>query len=255
MREIVETATRAPCLFLQGASGDLGPVFGYVGDTTVADQNGRQLGHAVMSALESMPPPGVRLEYEGIVVSGANIGVWRRSAIGPDALRSRAAWGRKRLVCELPYRGGLPDREACLATLAQWRGEEARADAAGDAGSARECRARAERVQRELLRVENLPAGRAFPLPITILRTGDVIWIALEGEHYQELQLALRRKFAGTPVVVATLANGSRCAYLPSASAYGKGIYQESIAVLAQGCLERVIERLEQEVALVLAAR
>ena len=32
-----------------------------------------------------------------------------------------------------------------------------------------------------------------------------------------------------------TLANGSRAAYLPTADAYGKGIYQETIAVLAAG--------------------
>ena len=46
MREVVEAHTRSPCLFLQGASGDLGPRDGYVGDPAVADRNGRQLGFA-----------------------------------------------------------------------------------------------------------------------------------------------------------------------------------------------------------------
>ena len=44
MREVVEDATGAPCVFLQGASGDTGPRDGFVGDTSVADRNGRQLG-------------------------------------------------------------------------------------------------------------------------------------------------------------------------------------------------------------------
>src|SRR5580698_928550 len=44
MREVVEGHTHAPCLFLQGASGELGPREGYVGDTAIADRNGRQLG-------------------------------------------------------------------------------------------------------------------------------------------------------------------------------------------------------------------
>ena len=38
------------------------------------------------------------------------------------------------------------------------------------------------------------------------------------------------------------LANGSRPTYLPTAGAYGKGIYQESIAVLAPGSLEQLLE-------------
>ncbi|PWT85176.1 MAG: hypothetical protein C5B56_14430, partial [Proteobacteria bacterium] len=38
MRELVETATGVPCVFLQGASGDLGPREGFVGDTAVADR-------------------------------------------------------------------------------------------------------------------------------------------------------------------------------------------------------------------------
>ena len=42
MRELVESNTQAPCLFLQGASGELAPAEQYVGDTEIADKNGRQ---------------------------------------------------------------------------------------------------------------------------------------------------------------------------------------------------------------------
>nr|WP_051000869.1 hypothetical protein [Microbacterium barkeri] len=47
MREIVEAATGAPCLFVQGASGELAPREQYTGDVAVADRHGRSLGHAV----------------------------------------------------------------------------------------------------------------------------------------------------------------------------------------------------------------
>ena len=76
---------------------------------------------------------------------------------------------------------------------------------------------------------------------------GDALWLAVEGEHYQLLQRALRDRFAGVPIVVMTLANGSRPAYLPTTDTYGKGIYQESIAVLAKGCLEELIAAIEHE--------
>src|SRR5207253_8221332 len=76
MREVVERETGAPCLFLQGSSGDLGPRDGYTGDTAVADRNGRQLGFAALSGLEAMPPAGTYFEYAGPVVSGATLGSW-----------------------------------------------------------------------------------------------------------------------------------------------------------------------------------
>ena len=43
-REVLERAFGAPALFFHGASGELGPRDDYVGDPTVADRNGRQLG-------------------------------------------------------------------------------------------------------------------------------------------------------------------------------------------------------------------
>jgi len=45
-----------------------------------------------------------------------------------------------------------------------------------------------------------------------------------------------------------TLANGARPAYLPTEDAYGKGIYQESIAVLAPGSLERLVGAVGEQI-------
>src|ERR1017187_5087677 len=71
LRETVEQNTGVPCLFLQGASGDLGPRTGFVGDPAIADRNGRQLAFAALAALEALPAPGLRFCYQGPVVSGA----------------------------------------------------------------------------------------------------------------------------------------------------------------------------------------
>ena len=49
LRDVVEQATGAPCVFLQGASGELGPRQGFVGDVEVAEKNGRQLGYAALA--------------------------------------------------------------------------------------------------------------------------------------------------------------------------------------------------------------
>src|SRR6185437_3271378 len=71
MRETVERDLGVPAVFAQGASGDLGPRHGFVGDTAIADQNGRQLGYAALSALALLGPPATDFRYRGPVISGA----------------------------------------------------------------------------------------------------------------------------------------------------------------------------------------
>ncbi len=244
MREVVEAATGVPCVFIQGASGDLGPREGFVGDVAVAERNGRQLGHAALSALESLPPPGTRFVYTGPVVSGATLGIWRHEPLAGAEKERRALWQVQRWTVPLPYRADLTSAQETRAELQRWQGREQEARVAGNDAQARDARAMVERMTRRLTRLANLPPGDAFPYPITMWRLGDAVWLAVEGELYQHFQIELRRRFPKTPLIVATLTNGSRPSYLPTADCYGKGIYQESIAVLAPGCLERLIEEI-----------
>ena len=249
MREVVEAATNAPCVFLQGASADLGPKEGYVGDPAVADRNGRQLGYAVLATLETLPPPGTRFHYAGAVVSGATLGAWEHRPLPAELTVEKAHWHLRRWQLPLPYRADLPTREAMQKERAHWLAEESAARNAGDAARARDCRAQIERRDRQLVRLGVLPPGREFPMPITLWQMGDACWVAVESEYYQHLQRELRRRFPGMPILVLTLVNGSRPSYLPTADAYGKGIYQESIAALAPGCLEQVVEGVSKQIA------
>ncbi|HMC63423.1 MAG TPA: hypothetical protein VKI65_00635, partial [Gemmataceae bacterium] len=249
MRETVETVTGLPCIFLQGASGDLGPRDGYVGDPAVADRNGRQLGYAALSALEALPPPQTQFEYAGPVVSGATLGTWEHVPLSPEEQEAKSHWRLRRWKLDLDYRPGIPTREGAEAERARWQAEEQAALKAGDNGKARDAHAMVERMERWLMRISVLPPGSTFPLPITLWQMGDAFWLAVEGEHYQLLQSSLRARFPGVPIVVMTLANGSRVAYLPRADTYGKGLYQESIAILAPGSLERVIDVVGEQIA------
>ena len=242
MREVVEGATRAPCVFLQGASGDVGPREGFVGDVRVADRNGRQLGYAVLAALEGLPPPRTRFEYQGPVVSGATLGAWSHVPLPEDSLEAKSRWRLRRWSVDLPYRDGLPTPEQVAADRQRWSAEEQQARSAGDEARARECRALVERCDRQLTKIGALPRGPAFPMPLVAWQMGDAVWLAVEGELYNVFQRTLRERFPDHPLMLITVANGSRPSYLPARSAYGKGLYQESIAVVAPGSLEQLIE-------------
>lgn len=249
LRETVEAATSAPCFFVQGASGDLGPRRGFTGDVQTADSNGRQLGYAVLAALEGLAPPGTRFEYKGPVVSGAVIGVWKDVPLDTETLRAKARWRHRFWSLPLEYRPGLPTIESLVADRERSQREETAARAAGDEALARKCRAKVEVATRQLLRLNRIKLDRPYPLPIHLWQTGDCLWLAVESEHYQLLQSTLRQRFPEQAMVVATIVNGSSHTYFPPREVYGTGVYQDTVALLAPGSLERLIEEIAGQIA------
>lgn len=252
MRETICHVINAPCVFLQGASGELGPVEGFVGDTAVADRNGRQLAFAALSVWESLPPANTNYKYAGKVVSGAAIGTWRRMAMDQDRRGQLAIWACNRQPVHLEYRDDLAGHDEVQAEYERLVSEQDAANQAGDLESAGQFRALAERQKRALGRLNGRPDGEQFPLQTATWRMGDAIWLAVQGEPYSFLQRRLRERFPEHPIVVATIANGWGPSYLPPSELYGKGIYQEAISWLAPGSLEALTDELSKRIAAIL---
>ena len=215
MREIVEAATHAPCLFVQGASGELAPREQYTGDVTVADRHGRSLGHAVLAALDALPVPGEELTLDGIVESGAPLAIWTgRAAVGGE----RAA-GSVTSV-ELPLRD-LPT----LDELAEeWKDIDPRS--------------REERLGRARNLRDGYIDGPTVQHPVWAWRLGDAVIVGHPGEAYSRLQTTLRSRFPETPIVVMNLTNGPGFVYLPTRDAYDRGAYQAWQTPLAPRALD-----------------
>jgi hypothetical protein len=247
MREVIEQTTGVPCVFLQGASGDVGPRDGFVGDTEVADRNGRQLGYAALSALESMPAPATSFRYQGPAISGTTLGLWGHVPFDAAETADAARWRLRRWTVPLPYRSDMPSLDQAHRDLEHWRREEAAAKEVGDARKAADSRGLAEQAARLIDKLAELPAGPDYPLPVVLVQTGGAFWVAVEAEHYNVLQRDLRERFPDVAVVVMTLMDGGRVAYLPTAETYGKGLYQETIAVLAPGSLETLIDAIAEQ--------
>jgi hypothetical protein len=245
MREVVEGQTGGPCLFLQGASGELGLREGFVGDPAVADRNGRQLGFAALSGLEALPAPGTHFEYAGPVISGAILGTWKHRPVESRFAEQSQIWRTHDFAVNLPYRPDLPTESVTRAELAKWETEEA---ATNDPAHRAECRARAEQMTRQLARLASWPEGSVYPLRVSVSRFGHAIWVFSPGEFYQQFQIALRERFRPLAVIVATLTNDWQPGYVPTAETYGHGIYQETIAAVAPGSLELLIESVSREI-------
>jgi hypothetical protein len=252
LRETVERQTGAPCIFLQGASADLGPREGFVGETEIADRNGRQLAYAALAAIESLPPPGMHYVYAGPIVSGATIGTWRHEAVAIVSRDRQTVWNVARWNEASSYREDLPTIAAAEAELASWSTQEREATAAGQNEQAHVCHARVEQAQRQLWRLYSLPRPQ-FPLPVTVAKLGEAIWVFVAGEHYQNLQTALRSQFSNQAIIVSTITNGWQPGYIPPAEIYGRGIYQEQIAVVAPGSAEQLLTAISRQIAILVS--
>jgi hypothetical protein len=218
MREVVESATGgAPCLFLQGNSGELAPRDNYSGDAAVADRNGAVLGYAALAALSAMMPPRTRLEYAGVVESGAPLAIWK----------------------------GAADERSTRLEAIQVDVEYELQPMPSSAELAREMEAATDRVQKERLfrklRVRRLVGeGTTTRAPLWAWRVGDALLVAQPNEAYSDLQRALRAQHRGRPVVSMNLSNGST-GYLCPAELHAFDIYQVWQSPFGKGSLERLV--------------
>lgn len=225
LRERVQRETGgAPCLFLQGASGELGPREQYVRDPEIADAHGREVAHAALSVLEGMLPHRTRLEYKGVVESGAPLGVWRRAPDEPPrVLKARC----------LPVSLPLQD----LPSLAEI---EARLERTED-------RVLAERLRRKRGVRLAVGEGTESAMPLWTWRVGDAVLLGQKNEPYSAFQRALRARFPGRALAVTNLVNGT-CGYLPPSDRYDHGVYQVWQSPFARGSLEILTRAAEQAI-------
>ncbi len=221
MRELVECQTgQAPCLFLQGASGELAPREGYTGGTELADKNGRTLGYAVLGVLEWMLPAGMQLEYRGAVESGAALAPW-----WPVPRQASGVLRAARLEVDLEVRD-VPS----LAEMEQrWSGIGSQALA--------ERLARRQQVRREM------GAGPTTRVAVWLWRLGDALVVGQANEAYSLYQTELRRQFRDRAVVVMNVAGGCGPGYLPPSYLFDhEEIYPVWQTPYERGSLERVLD-------------
>ncbi|HCK10684.1 MAG TPA: hypothetical protein DHW45_12470 [Candidatus Latescibacteria bacterium] len=241
LREVIETDTNAPCCFFQAPSGDLGPRDGFVGDLAVADRNGKQVGHAALSALYGMGAPRHDFAYAGPVVSGATIGTWAWDGHSEDRINDTRLFQGGTFDVELNLID-LPTQESLQKDIARYIEEQTDAAERGDKIAARDLGARAERCRRWMGRLETLPEGKTFPYHFSVFQFGDAVWVTCSAEPYSWLQIELRKRFPDLTLMVSSLAGDHQVAYLLPRKDYGKGLYQEEPSSLAPGCLEALAD-------------
>ena len=226
-REMVEQKTGAPMLFLQGASGDLAPRDGYVGDHEIADKNGRILGFASLAVLEKMIPSGKAMRFKNRVESGALLAEWEdfpyQSSTFTDAIR---------LDIDVP----LQDLPTFEELAERWKDIDA---------GARETRLARARKLRTGYVLENQRAKH----PVWIWAWGDAIIVGQPGEAYSYFQMELRRRHPDRVIFVLNCTNGPGYVYITTPEAYTRFRYQSWQTLLEVGALELITDEVSAAIA------
>lgn len=224
LREVVEGATQnAPCLFLQGASGELSAREQYLADLEVVERHGRCVGYAALSALESLLPPRQALAFTGVRSSGAPLAIWERVPHAPSTVLSAT-----RIELPLPLKA-LPSRADLEAQLAQSTDN-----------------AEQERLRRRLQVRDSVGDSNTMLYPVWVWHFGPIALVAHPGEAYSVLQTTLRGRFPQKTLFIVNVANGW-LGYLPPAELYSKTIYSVIQTPLAVGCLEALTDAITKE--------
>jgi len=217
MREVVSAATQAPCLFLQGASGELAPREQYVGDTGVADSHGRQLGYAVLAALEALLPNHTQLSLSGTLTSGAPLAIWKYQAVEVAST----------------LKGSIFEIEVDLKALPSLSETQAAWEACTD-------RVLKDRLWRKLNTRRAVGDGQTTLLQVWVWQLGSAFVIAQANEAYSDFQRAIRAAFPKRAIAVVNLANGY-VGYLPPAATYDRDQYAVWQTPYERGSLEKLI--------------
>ena len=245
MRRVVERETGATCLFLQGATGNINPRSLMHPDPHEAERVGSILGLEAAKTVLGIETRRM-VASEEWVTSVATFHLVRQveaPALRPD----QVAAGEQTLTLPL---SPLPDAAQARRL---WEERKAALDALVAKGASPDDLnpARYQVMWTELLQETIAEKGRRTDVrvPVQALHINDVAVVAIAGEIFVEIQLAIKEGSPFPHTLVAGYSNGC-VGYIPVASAYPEGGYEVDhsfkgyrlLSAIAPGGAERVIQ-------------
>ena len=236
VRQVVEGATGATCLFLQGAAGNVHALVNFVGDPAIYRRLGAILGHEaarVALGLQSIPR---RERLVRVMESGAPLAIYADEPTGePDGTLRVATRSLRLPVREYPpVDEVVRDARQRAEQLAALRGKADEEELCVAVGLARRAGMLADKARQY--------AGWAeVETELHGIRLGEVALVGFAGEPFSELgvQVKARSPFAHTLFSGYT---NDYLGYLPTAEAYPDRGYEVDTSPFRPGAGEQVVE-------------
>lgn len=225
-KRVVEAATGATCFFLQGATGDIGPIEGCTSEAPlpIYRRLGTRLGYAALGVALGLQPQPKRERYVRTLESGAPLGVFAYDPIEPGTQRVRAATRTLRLPLKEFASPAETEAEATARAdeLKRLHAAGAPAEEVRWAGMlAKRSRMRAARSQRYHGQSHTEVEAQAFLI-------NDIALVCVPGEPFTRIGLAIKEQspFAETLFSGYSNEGGS---YVPMPEDYPVGGYEVDV--------------------------
>lgn len=236
MRKVVEQVTGAPCLFAQGATGDVGPgPLGYSDDHRAMHAIGGQVGCEAARVYLSLALPPVRYEHDRVQESGAPLGLWKGVPLPEEPVRVKARSAR--ITLSLDEQMPVDEAEGRVAA-AQGHLDELKAAGAPDA-EVESATFVTKRANMTLFRSQEYFGKTDTEIELHLFQIGPIVFAGVEGEPFHKTGLAIKgaSPFAATWFGGYT---GGWAGYIPTPEERPRKGYEVDTAPFAETAAEEL---------------
>ena len=236
VRQVVERATGALCLYLQGAAGNTHAVVDYVGDPAVYHRLGAILGHEaakVALRLETLPR---RERLVRVLESGAPLGIYADEPFGePDGtLRVVSRPVSLGVRTYPPFAETDAEARRHAERLRALRGHASHDELQAAVGVARRARMLADKAQRY--------AGHSeVAAELHGIRMGGIALVGFPGEPFSEIGVRVKQASPFPHTLFSGYTN-DYLGYVPVAEAYPEGGYEVDTSPFLPDTADRLAE-------------
>jgi hypothetical protein len=236
VRQVVERATGALCLYLQGAAGNTHAVVDYVGEPAVYHRLGAILGHEAAKVALRLQTVPRRERLVRVLESGAPLGIYADEPAGePDGtLRVVTRPVDLHVRTYPPFAEADADARRHAQRLSALRGHASHDDLQEAVGVARRARMLADKA-------EQYQGRSRVTTELHGIRMGPIALVGFPGEPFSEIGVRVKEASPFSHTLFSGYTN-DYLGYVPVAEAYPEGGYEVDTSPFLPDTADRLTE-------------
>jgi neutral/alkaline ceramidase-like enzyme len=222
-RDVFESLTGTPCVFLQAGAGNVGPLRGFLGDIAEVERCGTILACEAAQTFLSIQTQKTRTRVAHVVESGAPLGMTEETPIDEVTASFRVISGHIMLPTNnnpTVYDTVESDMELAAAAVEKLRSSGA---------PVAEIQHALQQLLRHKLRTDRKNmyfSNSEYPIEVGAIKMGDFLFVSVGCEAYAEIGVAIKKQ-SPSPRTVFAAYQGADVIYVAPEASYNPPVSME----------------------------